>query len=177
MQCWGWNDYYQLGNQSAINASSTPVTVDGITPASLAPGAEHTCVLHRDGTAQCWGDNQYGQNGNGSPSGIFAPPTAVVTGITSAIALTSGAEHSCALLPGGRVQCWGRGLHGRLGNGTTTDTFTPVSVVGLGVTWTSSDTTVATIDATGLATGKNSGITTIGAASDGGSGGTTLTVQ
>src|SRR5436309_2165819 len=33
MQCWGWNDYYQLGNQSAINASSTPVTVDGITPA------------------------------------------------------------------------------------------------------------------------------------------------
>src|SRR2546429_313780 len=99
MQCWGWNDYYQLGNQSAINASSTPVTVDGITPASLAPGAEHTCVLHRDGTAQCWGDNQYGQNGNGSPSGIFAPPTAVVTGITSAIALTSGAEHSCALLP------------------------------------------------------------------------------
>ena len=177
MQCWGWNDYYQLGNQSAINASSTPVTVDGITPASLAPGAEHTCVLHRDGTAQCWGDNQYGQNGNGSPSGIFAPPTAVVTGITSAIALTSGAEHSCALLPGGRVQCWGRGLHGRLGNGTTTDTFTPVSVVGLGVTWTSSDTTVATIDATGLATGKNPGITTIGAASDGRSGGTTLTVQ
>jgi alpha-tubulin suppressor-like RCC1 family protein len=127
---------------------------------------------------RCWGDNQFGQNGNGSPSGIFAPPTAVVTGITSAIGLTSGAEHSCALLPGGRVQCWGRGLHGRLGDGTTdVNAVTPVTVVGLGVTWTSSDPTVATIDATGLATGRSPGSTTIGAAADGRSGSTTLTVQ
>src|SRR5439155_6724 len=48
MQCWGWNDYFQLGEPAAVNASSTPVTVSGITPAALAPGAEHTCVLLRD---------------------------------------------------------------------------------------------------------------------------------
>ena len=30
MQCWGWNDYFQLGEPAAVNASSTPVTVSGI---------------------------------------------------------------------------------------------------------------------------------------------------
>src|SRR5205823_9487709 len=117
MQCWGWNDYFQLGEPAAVNASSTPVTVSGITPAALAPGAEHTCVLLRDATVDCWGDNNYGQNGNRSERGIFAPPTAAVTGITTATAVTSGAEHSCALLTGGTVQCWGRGAGGRLGDG------------------------------------------------------------
>src|SRR5439155_1143875 len=56
--------------------------------------------------------------------------------------------------------------------------FTPVTVGGLGggVTWTSSDTTVATIDANGLATGRAAGTTTITATSAGRSGSTTLTV-
>src|SRR5437773_2069852 len=81
MQCWGWNDYFQLGEPAAVNASSTPVTVSGITPSVLAPGAEHTCVLLRVATVDCWGDNNYSQNANGSARGIFAPPTAAVTGI------------------------------------------------------------------------------------------------
>jgi alpha-tubulin suppressor-like RCC1 family protein len=176
MQCWGWNDYFQLGEPAAVNASSTPVTVSGITPAALAPGAEHTCVLLRDATVDCWGDNNYGQNGNGSERRIFAPPTAAVTGITTATAVTSGAEHSCALLTGGTVQCWGRGGAGRLGNGSTTDAFTPVTVVGLGVRWTSSDPTVATIDGAGLAVARRPGVTTITATSGDRSGSTTLTV-
>ena len=45
-----------------------------------------------------------------------------------------------------------------------------------GVTWTSSDTNVATIDANGLATGLNPGATTIVATSGDRSGSTTLTV-
>ena len=181
MQCWGWNDFQQLGDPASINYSSVPVTVPGITPAALAPGAEHTCVLLQDGRVNCWGDTQYGQSGNGSRTGIFAPPTAPVTGITTATAATSGAEHSCALLPGGRVQCWGRGLFGRLGDGLDRsqpgdDAYTPVTTVSLGVTWTSSNTTVATITADGVATGLNPGSTTITATSGGRSGSATLTV-
>ena len=182
MRCWGWNDFFQLGNQAAINASSTPVTVNGVTPAALAPGAEHTCVLLPDARVDCWGDNNFGQNGNGSPRDTISnPPTAPITGITTAIATTSGAEHSCALLAGGTVQCWGRALFGRLGDGTrSTDAdnaFTPVTVVGLGVTWTSSDENVATVDANGLATARNAGSTTITATSGGRSGSTVLTVS
>ncbi len=183
VECWGDNQFFQLGNDPpANNASSTPVTVNGVTsPAALAPGAEHSCVLLQDGRVECWGDNNFGQLGNGSERGIFNPPTAPVTGITGAVAATSGAEHTCALFRGGRVQCWGRGFFGRLGDGQDRNrpdgnAFTPVTVVGLGVTWTSSDPTVATIDDAGLATGRRAGSTTITATSGDRSGRTTLTV-
>src|SRR5207247_1857260 len=67
---------------------------------------------------------------------------------------------------------------GRLGNGEASDFVnTPVTVSGIGVTWTSSDTAAATIDATGLATGRSPGPTIITATSGGRSGNTTLTVS
>src|SRR6266513_2879410 len=153
MQCWGWNDFFQLGDSTSnFNYSSVPVTVSGIRPAALAPGAEHTCVLLPDGTVRCWGDNGYGQLGNGSQRGVYAPnEAAVVTGITTAVAATSGAEHTCALLRDGRVQCWGRGLFGRLGDGRDRnspegDAFAPVTVVGIGGTSARSYSTVRTIE-------------------------------
>ena len=183
MQCWGWNDFFQLGNDPpAANASSTPLTVNGITnPAVMAPGAEQSCVVLRDGRMQCWGDNGFAQNGNGSPRGIFNPPTAAVTGLTTALTASSGAEHTCAVLQDGRVQCWGRGLFGRLGDGRDRnspegDAFAPVTVVGIGATWASSDPTVATIDATGVATARGPGTTTITATSGNRTGSATLTV-
>src|SRR5439155_1471331 len=121
----------------------------------------------RDGTLQCWGDNNWGQLGNGSAAGTASTtPATAVTGITTATAASSGAEHTCAVLQDGSVQCWGRNTDGRLGNGTTTNAFTPVTVVGLGVTWTSSDATVATIDAAGLATGRSPGFSVITASSN-----------
>src|SRR5207245_2297156 len=145
---------------------------------AVAPGAEHACAILRDGTLRCWGDNNWGQLGNGSAAGTASTtPATAVTGITTATAASSGAEHTCAVLQDGSVQCWGRNTDGRLGNGTTTNAFTPVTVVGLGVTWTSSDATVATIDAAGLATGRSPGFSVITASSGGRSGSTTLTVR
>ena len=177
LQCWGRGEEGRLGNGSTAN-SSTPVAVSGITPAAVTPGAEHTCAILQDRTKRCWGDNNFGQLGNGSPDGVVSTiPSAPVTGITAATAASSGAEHTCALLQDGSLQCWGAGNFGRLGNGTITDAFTPVAVTGFGgVTWTSSDTNVATIDANGLATGRNPGSATIIATSGDRSGSTTLTV-
>src|SRR5213594_870733 len=177
LQCWGRGEEGRLGDGSTAN-SSTPVTVSGVAPAVIAPGAEHSCAVLRDGTMRCWGDNNFGQLGNGSPQGSFSTtPSGPVTGITTAIGASSGAEHTCALLQDGSLRCWGRNVDGRIGNGTTTDAFTPVAVTGFGgVTWTSSDPTVATIDANGLATGRNPGSATIIATSGDRSGSTTLTV-
>jgi hypothetical protein len=68
---------------------------------------------------------------------------------------------------------------GQLGNGTTTDASTQVTMrgTGTGVTWRSSNAAVATIDVTGRATGVNPGTTTITATDgSGASASTTLTV-
>jgi alpha-tubulin suppressor-like RCC1 family protein len=45
--------------------------------------------------------------------------------------LEAGGLHNCGLLVGGDVQCWGRNDAGQLGDGTTTNHPTPVTVEGL----------------------------------------------
>jgi len=45
--------------------------------------------------------------------------------------VTTGGAHTCALRASGSVLCWGKNDEGNLGNGTTTSSMSPGSVVGL----------------------------------------------
>ncbi len=47
------------------------------------------------------------------------------------VSITTGSHHSCALLSDSTVKCWGMNIYGQLGDGTTTDRTTPVSVQSL----------------------------------------------
>jgi alpha-tubulin suppressor-like RCC1 family protein len=130
VKCWGANNYGQLGNGTTTN-SSTPVTVTGITTATaISAGAEHFCALLTDGTVRCWGRNAFGQLGDGTFNNNRATPV-TVTGITTAIAISAGGGHTCALLTDSTVKCWGYNEFGGLGNGTTVESHTPVPVTGI----------------------------------------------
>jgi alpha-tubulin suppressor-like RCC1 family protein/N-acetylmuramoyl-L-alanine amidase len=121
LKCWGYN-----------NGGSTPVDVSGLTSgvAAVAAGGEHTCALTTAGGLKCWGYNSYGQLGDGTTTGRSTP--ADVTGLTSGVtAVAAGGRHTCALTTAGGLKCWGFNGERQLGDGTTTDRWTPVNVTGL----------------------------------------------
>jgi len=90
----------------------------------------HLCA-DECGRVQCWGYNYYGQLGNGTNTTSNTPVN--VSGLSSGvITIAAGEYHTCALMSGGGVQCWGRNITGQLGDGTSTDSSIPVNVSGLG---------------------------------------------
>jgi alpha-tubulin suppressor-like RCC1 family protein len=104
------------------------VAVTGLTGASaIAGGYGHTCAIVAGGAADCWGYNGYGQLGDGTTTDSSSP--VAVTGLTGATAITAGYGHTCAIVAGGAsVDCWGYNANAQLGDGTNTDSSTPVAV-------------------------------------------------
>jgi uncharacterized repeat protein (TIGR01451 family) len=132
VKCWGRNDYGQLGDGTTMNRL-TPVDVSGLTSGvvEISAGYAHTCAVMSAGGIKCWGLNWFGQLGDGTTTSHYIPMD-VVGLADSAIAVTALNNHAtCALMIGGRVQCWGLNVYGQLGDGTTTDRLTPVNVSGL----------------------------------------------
>ena len=124
VKCWGVGNGGRLGNGST-NDSSTPVDVSSLSAgvATLSAGSYATCAVTTGGGAKCWGLNQY------FPSLTSTTPYDV-SGLSSGVESVSvGDNHACALMTWGSVRCWGWNGHGQLGNGSTTDSTTPVDAL------------------------------------------------
>jgi alpha-tubulin suppressor-like RCC1 family protein len=128
--CWGLNYYGQLGN-STVTYSSTPLKVIGIEDAvSVSAGRCHACAVLSGGEVWCWGYNVFGQLGDGTQGfASFVPVRA--KDIAGAVSVSAGDYFTCALLSGGEARCWGANSYGVLGDGSTTDSLTPVVVNGI----------------------------------------------
>jgi len=171
VQCWGDNDSGQIGN--TLGYSNVPMTVAGIANAlAVSAGAYHSCALLADTTVRCWGRNTNGQLGNDAITNSSSP--VLVSGLSVPGFLAAGGIHTCALTGDRSGRCWGWNVYGQLGNGTTTDSSVPVKVTGTGLTWASSNTSVATISASGRATGVGRGVTTISVSDSAGNNASTL---
>ncbi|MEZ4673994.1 MAG: hypothetical protein R2932_07085 [Caldilineaceae bacterium] len=132
VQCWGHNFFGQLGDDAASASKSIPVAVQGLAhpiPA-IAVGTWHTCALTEERTVHCWGRNGNGQLGDGTTISHSQPLT-VSGSLTAVTTIAAGDLYSCAVTGDGGALCWGHNFYGQLGNGTTTDSSTPVAVSGL----------------------------------------------
>jgi alpha-tubulin suppressor-like RCC1 family protein len=131
LYCWGRNNFGQLGDGTTTNRT-TPVLV-GLAAERLTAGSDHTCALTPARAAHCWGRNNFGQLGDGTTTNRTAP--VAVTGLGLKVqSIDAGQFHTCAvnfISSSGTATCWGRNNAGQLGDGTTTNRTTPVTVTGV----------------------------------------------
>jgi len=119
VKCWGENDSGQLGDGTTTNRGA-PVDVAGLGTGvkDIKASDRATCALIDDGTVKCWGllNSNYGKS----------PYT--ISGLENIKAIAVGEKHACAITSANTVKCWGDNGTGALGNGTTTDSNTPIDV-------------------------------------------------
>ena len=61
----------------------------------------------------------------------LASPCLAASGLSSGVtAIVARAAHTCAIVGAG-IKCWSKNQYGQLGNDSTTDSHTPISVTDL----------------------------------------------
>jgi alpha-tubulin suppressor-like RCC1 family protein len=98
VECWGW-DFYGQVSKIAGGASVKYEQVEA--------GGYHTCgivkaahVVEGSSNVQCWGQNSRGQ-------------CDVPAALKTAVVLTAGETHTCAVSDGGEIFCWGDNRYGQ----------------------------------------------------------------
>ena len=136
VSCWGWNSAGQLGDGTSTDRD-TPTQTSSLgtdrTAIAIAAGKYHTCAILDDGSVSCWGAGNGGRLGDGTNSDRnTTTQTSSLGAGRTAVAITAGESHTCAILDDGSVSCWGRNWDGQLGDGTTTNRNTPNQTASLG---------------------------------------------
>lgn len=134
--CWGGQGGGRLGNNStskAVRRQPTQVQFPSTLPQtvftqSLALSPEHSCALMTDGSVYCWGKNTSGQLGDGTNQLQPTPVKVALPQGTTAVNLTVGHDHTCAILSDRNAYCWGNNASDQLGDGTGLNSNKPVKV-------------------------------------------------
>ena len=93
---------------------------------SISSGSFHTCAALNNGEVYCWGFNAYGQLGDFSTNNSNIPVKARLLENQIPTQVSSGVFHTCSLLDGGEIACWGDNSVGQLGDGTFTSSTIPI---------------------------------------------------
>jgi alpha-tubulin suppressor-like RCC1 family protein len=132
---WGTNNAGQLGDNSIANKSSPVSVVGGFTNwCQVSASNLQSLGVRQNGTAWGWGSGASGRLGDNTIVSKSSP-VSVVGGFTDWCQISAGVTHSLAVRQNGTAWAWGAATSGALGNNSTTDRSSPVSVVGGFITW------------------------------------------
>jgi alpha-tubulin suppressor-like RCC1 family protein len=137
VKCWGWNYKGELGlgdtnyrgfrgvrpGEMGDNLPALELGPDRVVELAAGPG--HSCARFDTGAVKCWGQNSHGVLGLGDGEGRGDDPLEMGTRLPAlefgngmrAVRVVVGRYHSCVLLSGGIVKCWGYNDFGQLGTG------------------------------------------------------------
>lgn len=137
VKCWGGNGLGQLGtgDSSELGVLSSQMgnnlsyldlgTGRSVRHLAMSRRGAFICAILDDDALKCWGDGEFGALGLGDREnrgddpgemGDNLPSVSLGTGEIP-VALGLGGAHSCAILQGGAVKCWGNNPYGELGLG------------------------------------------------------------
>jgi alpha-tubulin suppressor-like RCC1 family protein len=132
---WGNNFSGQLGDNTRVSTSSPVSVVGGFTDWCQASGGRcHTLGLRQNGTIWAWGANTAGRLGDNTTVSKSSP-VSVVGEFSDWCQVSAGLDHSLAVRQNGSIWSWGCNGNGRLGDNTSVDKSSPVSVVGGFTDW------------------------------------------
>ena len=145
LYCWGKNRYGQIGDGTACTTEtyqygcnggygrSTPVAVSlppGRTATAVTTGERWTCAILDDGSVWCWGYNGGGRLGVGNAtetgSWAYSPQQTLLPSGRTAIAISAGSEHTCAVLDNNSIVCWGGNGYSQLGYSTSSESHSTI---------------------------------------------------
>ena len=138
----GYNNQIDLGGtptttpdqNGTVNLGTNSATGQPYTATAISTSGGHTCAVLSDQSVKCWGAATDGQLGYGDATVNYGEtPTATVSSAplvslgAGAVAITTATDlptttgfsgdagHTCAILLGGNVECWGDNDDGQLG--------------------------------------------------------------
>lgn len=117
-----------LGASESSLSSNTYTRIDPTeTYSKVSTYLSNACGLTTSGKVKCWGDNLNGEVGNGTKV-EQKTPYEVDAGFTHK-AVAVGRLSSCLIRTSGALYCWGSpSTYHSVGNGSTSDTLTPVPI-------------------------------------------------
>ena len=129
-KCWGKNTDYQLG-LTGTNDRKVPTLVSfgtGRTAVSVTCTNFGTFVILDDGSLKYVGKNTGGHGGVGSTTVISSLTDVDLGSGRTALLVRAIGITGCAILDDKSLKCWGKNWAGQVGDGSTTQRESPVSV-------------------------------------------------
>jgi alpha-tubulin suppressor-like RCC1 family protein len=132
--CWGGAGNGRLGSGGTSNIGDgtnemgTKLAAVSLgsssTAIAVSAGQAHTCVVFTSTEVKCFGNGGSGRLGVGNQNDLGDSPSEMGTALPAinlgtgrtALAVSAGAEHTCALLDNAALKCWGSGDSGRRGS-------------------------------------------------------------
>jgi alpha-tubulin suppressor-like RCC1 family protein len=132
---WGSNDSGRLGDGTTVSKCSPVREICSATDwCQVSAGGVFTVAIKTTGQIWVWGSNSCGHLGDGTATDRCSPVREFCSA-TDWCQVNTGRYHSTAIKTSGQIWAWGNNGSGRLGDGTTVTSCSPVREICSGTDW------------------------------------------